>query len=331
MDFLRTDLPQDHPQRARAILADHPEVRTLFGRNPWTTLIVIGVVALQLAIAFVLRDAWWLWIVLAAYGVGAFANHALFVCNHEAAHNLILPKQWQNLALGIVGDIPLAFPSAVTFRRFHLVHHAHMGEYDVDGDIATRAEARLVGSSTWRKAIWVALLGVSQGLRPVRTRGVPARDRTWVVVNVVVIVAIDVAIAVVVGPWALVYLVLSTVFALGLHPVGGRWIQEHFVTRPGQETYSYYGPLNPVALNVGYHNEHHDFAGIPWNRLPQLTALAPEQYEGLASYRSWSGLIARFVGDPSLSLYSRITRPERPIRSATATTRVAAVRTTPPD
>jgi sphingolipid 4-desaturase/C4-monooxygenase len=308
MDFIHTAIPQAHPQRAQQILATHPEVRELFGRNPWTTLVVLGVVALQLAIAFALHDVWWVWIVLAAYCVGAFANHALFVCNHESAHNLILPKQWQNLVLGIVGDIPLAFPSAVTFRRFHLVHHAHMGEYALDGDIAARGEARVVGSSSWRKAVWVALLGVSQALRPLRLKGVRARDRGWAVANFVVIGAIDVAIVVLVGPWALVYLVLSTVFALGLHPVGGRWIQEHFVTRPGQETYSYYGPLNPVALNVGYHNEHHDFAGIPWNRLPRLTALAPEQYDPLLSYRSWSGLLVRFVRDHSLTLYSRIIR-----------------------
>lgn len=314
MDFIHTDLPQDHPQRAREILTDHPEVRRLFGRNPWTALIVVGVAALQLAIAFVLADAGWLWIVVVAYLVGAFANHALFVCNHEAAHNLILPKQWQNLVMGILGDVPLAFPSAVTFRRFHLVHHAHMGEYDLDGDLATRTEARWVGNASWRKAIWVLLLGVSQGLRPLRCTGVPARDRAWAVANFVVIVAVDAAIVAFVGPWALVYLVLSTVFALGLHPVGGRWIQEHFVTRPGQETYSYYGPLNAVALNVGHHNEHHDFAGIPWNRLPQLTRLAPEKYDSLDSYASWSGLLWRFVRDPSLSLYSRITRAERPMR-----------------
>ncbi len=54
------------------------------------------------------------------------------------------------------------------------------------------------------------------------------------------------------------YLAFSFFFSIGLHPVGARWIQEHYTNDPEQETYSYYGPINRLALNMGYHNEHHD-------------------------------------------------------------------------
>ena len=75
------------------------------------------------------------------------------------------------------------------------------------------------------------------------------------------------------GWTALGYLFLSSAFAIGLHPVGARWIQEHYLTFPGnQETFSYYGPMNVFALNVGYHNEHHDLMRVPWSRLPALKA-----------------------------------------------------------
>jgi sphingolipid delta-4 desaturase len=101
------------------------------------------------------------------------------------------------------------------------------------------------------------------------------------------------------------YLTLASIFSIGLHPLGARWIQEHYLTHRGQETFSYYGPLNWLALNVGYHNEHHDLMTVPWPRLPEIRRRAPEFYDSLVSYRSWTMLLLRFLFDPSLSLYSR--------------------------
>jgi sphingolipid delta-4 desaturase len=101
---------------------------------------------------------------------------------------------------------------------------------------------------------------------------------------------------------------LASIFAIGLHPLGARWIQEHFLVKAPQETYSYYGPLNWVAFNVGYHNEHHDVMRVPWTRLPQVRKLAPEFYDTLHYHTSWTALWLKFLFDPSLSLYSRMTR-----------------------
>ncbi|WP_280640546.1 fatty acid desaturase [Hymenobacter volaticus] len=79
----------------------------------------------------------------------------------------------------------------------------------------------------------------------------------------------------------------------------------------GQETYSYYGRLNGVNMNVGYHNEHHDMPSIPWNHLPRLKALAPEFYEPLLHHRSYTKLFFQFLFDQEISLFSRITRRSR--------------------
>src|SRR5207342_2932808 len=71
--------------------------------------------------------------------------------------------------------------------------------------------------------------------------------------------AFDVAIIMLFGWKAFFFLLISFFFSVGLHPLGARWIQEHYLTLDeDQETYSYYGPLNTLAFNVGYHNEHHD-------------------------------------------------------------------------
>ena len=121
----------------------------------------------------------------------------------------------------------------------------------------------------------------------------------------------NIAVYALLGPGALVYLALSFLFSIGPHPLGARWIQEHYIVEQGQETYSYYGPLNTLALNVGFHNEHHDFPFIAWNRLPQLKAMAPEAYDTLVSHKSWVALWWRFLTDRNITLFSRALRDGR--------------------
>ncbi|HVP66292.1 MAG TPA: fatty acid desaturase [Anaeromyxobacteraceae bacterium] len=308
LHFVVDDGPEPHRERTKQLLAAHPGAKDLQGPEPWSAAIALAVVALQLGLAWVLRGSSpWL-ALLVAYLVGAVAVHALWVLIHEAAHNLIFQPPWANKATSIVANLPILFPSAIAFRRYHLLHHAWQGDPEIDADLPSPAEARLVKNSGWRKALWLLFYFAVQGLRATRLKRIQLWE-PWYVVNVAVQVLFIVAVVHVAGWTSLLYLFLSSAFAIGLHPLGARWIQEHYLTFPGrQETFSYYGAANAVALNVGYHNEHHDLMRVPWSRLPALHRMAPELYDGLHSHRSWTKLLWRFLSDPSISLYSRVIR-----------------------
>ena len=309
-EFQHSNTPEPHKARTRAILKAHPEVRKHIGRNPFSFLIVLFVVGLQITIAYLLAgQAWWLALIV-AFLVGAFANHACYVLIHEAAHNLIFKNRTLNFLSGIFVDIPNVLPSSVSFRSYHLKHHSFQGDYYLDADLASKWEAKLIGSSFLGKAFWEIFFPVFQAIRTPRLKEIQFMN-FWTIINWIVVFGADALVIIFFGWTSFLYLVFSFFFSIGFHPLGARWIQEHFLVAPPQETYSYYGPLNIVALNVGYHNEHHDFPSIPWNKLPELKATAPEFYDNLVYHKSWTKLWLKFLFDPKLSLYSRMLRDNR--------------------
>lgn len=86
-------------------------------------------------------------------------------------------------------------------------------------------------------------------------------------------IAFDGAMVYLFGPKVMLYFLLSTFFAGSIHPTAGHFLAEHYVVEGKAETYSYYGPLNMLTYNVGYHNEHHDFPNIAWRNLPKVRLL----------------------------------------------------------
>ncbi len=310
MDFIRVEYPDLHIERRKEMMKKYPnEMRALMGHSPTTAFWILIIVATQFATAYLLREQHWAVIILAAWLFGAWLNHALYVFVHDSAHNLVFRSEFANRIMGMICDFPLVGPGAMAFRKYHLIHHTRMGQFAYDADLVSEREAKLVGDSTPKKLIWVFLLGVSQAMRPMRITIQQFWDK-WIISNLIIQILVVAATFYFIGPTAILYLLSSTIFGLGLHPLGGRWIAEHFVTKPGQETYSYYGPLSPIIFNVGYHTEHHDFMTVPWNRLPQITKVAPEFYRDLKSYTSYSKLHIQFVTDKNLSLYNRITRKD---------------------
>ncbi len=309
--FRFSEVSEPHRVRTLQILKQYPDVKKLMGKNPLTIFAIVGLVGGMIAISYLVKDsAWWV-VLLVAYFVGAFFNHALFVMIHECSHHLLFKTKPLNRLAAIVSNLPHVFPSAISFERYHIKHHSFQGVHELDADLPDFWEAKLFNNSALGKAFWLLLFPVFQVIRTFRLKEIKPVDG-WIITNWVIQIAFNIFLWVFFGPKALMFMLLSFFFSVGLHPLGARWIQEHYLTlSETQETYSYYGPLNAVAFNVGYHNEHHDFPSIPWNRLPRLKKSAPTFYDSLFSHQSWTSLFFRFLFDKNISLYSRITRNER--------------------
>ncbi|MDO6433721.1 fatty acid desaturase [Flavitalea sp. BT771] len=310
-DFVHSTKQEPHRLRTRQILKQHPEVRQLIGKNKYTFFAILGLVGFQIVLAgLVSAQSWWI-VFGAAYLLGAFADHSLFVMIHECAHHLLFKSRASNRLSGILANLPQIFPSSVSFERYHIKHHSFQGVHELDADLPNKWEAKLINNYFVGKVIWLLFYPVFQVFRISRLKEIKPFDK-WVALNWLAEIAFTAGIWYAFGPKAIVYLLASFFFSVGLHPLGARWIQEHYLTHDEeQETFSYYGVLNVVAFNVGYHNEHHDFPSIPWNKLPQIKKTAPGYYDSLYSHRSWTKLFFRFLFDREISLYHRVVRKDR--------------------
>ena len=230
---------------------------------------VLLVVGLQLALAYQFRSQFasvasetgkqsWLLFSVTAYVIGGTCNHMLMMALHELSHNLGFKKMQHNRLFAIlVANLPLAVPAAVTFKRYHMDHHKFQGVDGIDVDIPTLLEGRIF-SNCFTKFFFVLFQFAFYCLRPAFVN--PKQPGVLDIFNWIVILVFDLAVVFFWGASALLYLLLSDVFGMGLHPVAGHFIAEHFVfhNKPDDgpvETYSYYGAVNYLTLNVGYHNE----------------------------------------------------------------------------
>jgi sphingolipid 4-desaturase/C4-monooxygenase len=304
-DFYWVDSHEPHAARRRALLAQYPQIRALFGPCPRTKYVCTLLVAAQLLAAYLVRDASLLVVFATAYLFGGVANQALFLAIHELSHNLAFKKAAFNRWFALFVNLPAGIPVAATFRHYHLLHHAQQGHAELDTDLPSDWERRhIVGPL--RKSIWLLFQGLAYGLRPLLVH--PKKPDAWEITNLLVQLAFNTAVFYFWGWKALLYLPLGSLLGMGLHPIAGHFISEHYVFKPGQETYSYYGPLNQLTFNVGFHNEHHDFPFIPGSRLPQLKKLAPEFYDTLLAHRSWSAVLWQYVWRPDIGITSRVKR-----------------------
>lgn len=333
-EFYWTKELEPHVQRRKLIMARHPEVRKLTGWEPKTKWYVTAVVLLQFAVAHHLRETHpftWKFFLL-AYVIGATSNQAVFLAIHELSHNLLFKKPLHNKVFAIFTNLPIGIPYSASFQPYHQLHHKFMGDEHLDTDLPTKFEGifllNLLG-----KVFFATFQILFYALRPMFITQIKF---TYIhLLNIVVQVAVDVVMVRHWGWYLFFYFIMSSFLAGSLHPCAGHFIAEHYVLNDNNkprrstshtenipaellpaETYSYYGSLNLVTWNVGYHNEHHDFPYIAWTKLPELRRIAREFYDPLPQVESWCGVIWWFCFNDVNRLWNRVKRSGK-IKSGT--------------
>ena len=297
-----------HQWRKNKILAEYPEIRSLYGYDSRTQYYAYICIFLQFSLAYLSRNSYLVAITLGIIA-GPFVNAAVLVFMHEATHMLVFKNPAYNRLLSIATNTAMLAPISEIFRQHHYRHHRQLGDDNHDVDVPTQFEIRLVRNIWWRKALWLMFNMI---ILPARSLvRLPVEVDKYLIFNWIACISCGVA-TFLYSRASFLFLLLSLLNSQGLHPANTRQVQRHIFNGDDQmrstpdrpATYSYYGPGNMFTLNVGYHVEHHDFNRIPWTRLPQLRKIAGKKwYPDECAYHS-RGLpeLINFVVNPNISL-----------------------------
>ena len=308
-DFLWSMTDEPHASRRKHLIEEHgDEVRECMGYEWRTKYVVVVLVTIQLYLAYVFReDELWGGTPLfyaTAYFIGAPIVQALFLAVHEISHNLAFKKYSHNKLFGLFANIPSVLPFFIAFKHYHQEHHKYQGVDGVDTDLPTAFEARLL-SNLPGKLFFMFNQTWFYAFRPLFVR--PQPFTPWHGLNAFIQISF-VAVTVQFFGWGpILYLSLCAYFSGGLHPLASHFIAEHYVFAENVETTSYYGWMNNITWNVGYHNEHHDFPTVPWSKLPKLSKIGNYK-DTLPYHESWIKVLWTFVFDNHVGFFNRIKR-----------------------
>lgn len=312
-DFIWTTTGEPHAARRKEMMKElGPEINKLRGHEPLTKYIVVAMLAVHIGIGIYIRDealyggSLKFWAVV--YVFGATLSQILFLANHEISHNLAFKTLNANKLFGLVTNMPMLVPYFISFKDYHNEHHKEQGTDGVDTDLPTAFEARLL-SSLPGKLFYMFNQTWFYAFRPVFIK--PQAFTAWHGLNVVVQAVFITTIVKLYGWGPIFYFLGSAHWAGSWHPLASHFIAEHYTFAGDAETASYYGWMNWLTWNVGYHNEHHDFPNVPGSQLPKLREVGAKFYEHVPYHKSWVGALWAFIFDKDISMYNRVKREQK--------------------
>jgi len=305
--FTWSSNPEPHDYRRKKIIEAHPEIKKLMGYDYRSKYICILLVASQTFLALIVPNLDWFRYIIVSYVIGATLTQALFLAIHELSHNLFFQNCNYNRYFSLFVNGPIVVPFSIAFKEYHIQHHKFQGTDGVDTDIPSSFEVKLFQGPIL-KVIWLSFQIVAYAIRPLAVKSISITR--FYILNFITQAMFNIILYHYGGIRSFYYLVVCILMAGGIHPCAGHFISEHYQPYKGctQETFSYYGILNNLTWNVGYHNEHHDFPYIPGSRLPKLNNIANEFYDNLEVCDSWTKIFYKYIFYEYMGPHCRIKR-----------------------
>jgi sphingolipid delta-4 desaturase len=265
-----------HYNRRRAILAKHPEIRDLMICDPSFKYVAVATALTQLCIGWLLRDASLVNVLAFAVCVGSLFACAISNATHELVHDAAWPGRplW-NKVLGNAVNWSLGWPMIGGYHRTHRYHHAFLGT-NLDAKYPSLEEAASYDQNLWGRLRFIFTHPLNGGER--WTKFVGEEPTPFAVWNYRTTWAFNVAYTLLVGWKAYLYILTSMWVNDCIYIQGSKNFADHWVDQDKAYACSYYGWINRINFNIGYHREHHDFPNIPGRYLPQVTQIARDYY-----------------------------------------------------
>lgn len=261
-DFTHDTRDDPHLKRKLNILKAHPEIQNLEGYDQWSIPITLLAVGINLLFAYYWGRVWEFSLIpflISVYIVGGSMTHIIGVILHEATHNAMHPDPNVNKLMLFVSNLIIPVPIGASFRRYHFEHHTYQGVEGKDPDLPLKWEISLIKGSTLKKLLFLSIYPFMYMIRGASFGKMISKLEFY---NICFTIVSDLVLYHFWGVKSLIYLMASLWIGYSFHPAAAHFIQEHYTYFDKQETFSYYGPLNWVFLNIGFHNEHHDFPKV---------------------------------------------------------------------
>jgi len=216
---------------------------------------------------------------------------------HEASHNLVFERAALNKIPGNRGEtsVSRSVRHGLSPLPFCITNQS---AYAAWTPTFRRLGGTAVHNSSLRKLAWLLLLPVSYGLGASLPCPCAPALRYLAYRKRCAIAVAWVAVCWFLGWHAVAIFCCPPILQSG--PSGRRThpVRAHRLRRRRRHGV-YYGPINLMSLNLGFHLEHHDMPAIAGWRLPALRRTAPEFYEHITGTNRASWALA-IVFDPGI-------------------------------